>query len=85
LDNSKEVPGRFVATSCDTSEILEPAEATLDNIAPFIGTLAETAEGHLLDLFGTTGFALRNSISDACAFITEIDQALAVDGEVTAI
>ena len=46
MDGSQEIPGEFVIPSCDTPEILEPTEATLDNIAPFIGALAETVEGH---------------------------------------
>lgn len=46
VDGSQEVSGEFVVTSCDASEILEPAEATLDDIAPFIGALAEAVEGH---------------------------------------
>jgi hypothetical protein len=46
VDGSQEVPGEFVVASCDTPEILEATEAALDNIARFIGALAETVEGH---------------------------------------
>jgi len=46
VDGSQEVPGEFVVTSCDPPEILEAAEATLDDIVPFIGALAEAVEGH---------------------------------------
>ena len=63
MDGSQEVPGEFVVTSRDTPEILEPAETTLDHIAPFIGALAEAWRVTLLDLFGMTGFAPRLTIS----------------------
>ena len=46
MDGSQEVSGEFVVTSSDTPETLEPAEATLDDIAPFIGALVEAVEGH---------------------------------------
>ena len=46
MDGSQEGSGKFVAASCDTPEILEPAETALDNVAPFVGAFAEAVEGH---------------------------------------
>ena len=46
MDGCQEVPGKFVVTSCDPPEVLEAAEATFDDIAPFIGALAEAVEGY---------------------------------------
>ncbi|MGY4286397.1 hypothetical protein ACVWXO_005617 [Bradyrhizobium sp. LM2.7] len=46
MDGSQEVPGEFVVASGDTPEILEAAEATLDDITPFIGALAKAVEGY---------------------------------------
>jgi hypothetical protein len=63
VDGSQEVSGKFVVASCDTPEILEPAETALDNIAPFVGAFTEAVEGHPVDLFGMTGFAPRLTIS----------------------
>jgi len=45
MDGGQEVPGEFVITRCDPPEVFEATEATLDNIAPFIGALAEAVEG----------------------------------------
>ena len=70
MDGSQEVSGKFVIASCNPPEILEPAEATLDDIAPFIGPLAEAVEGHpvgsvrddrlgaAIDDFGAKGVAV---------------------------
>ena len=54
---------KFVVASCDTPEVLEPAETALDNIAPFVGALLKLWRVTLLDLFGMTGFAPRLTIS----------------------
>jgi len=44
VDGGQEVSCEFVVTSGDTPEILEPAEATLDYITPFISALVEAVE-----------------------------------------
>lgn len=56
MNGSQEVPCEFVVTSCHTPEILEPTEATLDYIAPFIGSLAEAVEGHPVGFVWNDGF-----------------------------
>ena len=44
VDGGQEVPREFVIASCDTPEVLEATEATLDDISPFVGALAEAVE-----------------------------------------
>ena len=46
MNGSQEISGKFVVASCDTPEILEPAETALDDVAPLIGAFAEAVEGH---------------------------------------
>jgi len=46
VNGSQEISGKFVVASCDTPEILEPAETALDDVAPLIGAFAEAVEGH---------------------------------------
>lgn len=55
MDGSQEISGKFVVASCDTPEILEPAEAALDDIAPFVGTFAEAVEGQSVGFVGNDG------------------------------
>ena len=62
MDGSQEGSGKFVAASCDTPEILEPAETALDNIAPFIEALAEAVEGYPVGFVWNDGF--RAAIDD---------------------
>lgn len=62
MDGSQEVSGKFVVASCDTPEILEPTEATLDNVAPFVGAFAEAVEGHPVGFVWNDG--LRAAIDD---------------------
>ena len=45
MDGGQEIPSKLVIASCDTPEVLEPAEATLDDISSFVGALAEAVEG----------------------------------------
>ena len=40
VDGCQEVSGKVVVASCDTPEILEPAETALDKIAPSVGAFA---------------------------------------------
>jgi len=59
VDGCQEVSGKFVVTSCEPPEVLEAAEASLDDVAPFIGALVEAVEGHPVgfvwnDRLGTT-------------------------------
>jgi len=65
VDGSQEVSGEFVVTSCDPPEILEPAEATLDHITPFIGALAEAVEGYPVGFIRNDG--LGAAIDDVSA------------------
>jgi hypothetical protein len=46
VDGSQEISGNFVVASCDAPEILEPAETSLDDVAPLIGAFAEAVEGN---------------------------------------
>jgi hypothetical protein len=46
VNGGQEISSKFVVASCNTPEILEPAETALDNVAPFVGAFAEAVEGH---------------------------------------
>src|SRR3712207_7436912 len=51
VDGGQEVPCELIIASCNTSEVLEATEATLDDISSFVGTLAEArSEEHTSEL-----------------------------------
>src|SRR5262245_45013778 len=50
LDGGEEVASEFVITRSDTPEILEPAEAALDDIAPLVGAFVEAMESYSVGL-----------------------------------
>jgi len=52
---ARKFSGEFVVSGGDAPEIVEPAEAALDDVAPFVGAFAEAVENFLLDLLGITG------------------------------
>lgn len=37
MNGGEEIPGELVVTGCDAAEILEPAEAALDDVASLVG------------------------------------------------
>ena len=44
MNRGEEVSGELVVPGCDPAEVLEAAEAALDNIAPLVGALVELVE-----------------------------------------
>jgi len=56
VHGSQEVSRKFVVASCNAPEILEPAKAALDNIAPSVGAFAEAVEGHSVRFVWNEGF-----------------------------
>src|ERR1700726_1311495 len=60
-NGGEKVAGELVISGSDAPEILEPAEAAFDDVAPFVGTLAEGVEGYSVGL-------VRNDRARAAAF-----------------
>ena len=60
-NGGEKVAGELVISGGDAPEILEPAEAALDDVAPFVGALAEAVEGYSVGL-------VRNDGASAAAF-----------------
>jgi hypothetical protein len=60
-NGGEKVAGELVISGSDAPEILEPAEAAFDDVAPFVGTLAEGVEGYSVGL-------VRNDRAGAAAF-----------------
>ena len=44
MNRGEEVSGELVVPGCDPSEVLEAAEAALDDVAPLVGALVELVE-----------------------------------------
>jgi len=50
MDGGEEISGKFVISGGDAPEILESAEAALDDVAPFVGAFAEWVESYSVGL-----------------------------------
>lgn len=55
MNSSEEVPGELVVASGNSAEILEPAEAALDDVAPSVGPFVETMDPDAIGFVGNDG------------------------------
>ncbi len=52
MNGSQEVSGELVIASGDAAKVLEPAKATLDDVAALVGALAEGMDGNAIGFVG---------------------------------
>ena len=71
MKSGEEVPGEFVVAGGNSPEVLEPAKAAFDDIAPFIGLFVEAVESDAIGLVGNDGLgaALGNLRAQVIAII----------------
>ena len=55
MDPGKEVAGKFIVSGCDAPEVLESAEGALDDVSPFVCSLAEAMQSHSVGFVGNDG------------------------------
>jgi hypothetical protein len=55
MNSSQEIPGELVVSSGYAPEILEPAEAALDDISAFVGTFVEAMDDDTVGFIGDYG------------------------------
>ena len=55
MDGCEEISGEFVVASGYAPEILEPAEATLDDVSAFVGAFVEMMQGDAVGFVGNDG------------------------------
>lgn len=56
MDACEKVSGELIVSSCDASKILEPAEATLDDVSAFVGAFVEAMERNSIRFVGNDWF-----------------------------
>ena len=55
MNSSQEIAGELVVSGGDAAEVLEPAEAALDDVSAFIGTLVEGMDDDAVGFVGDDG------------------------------
>ena len=55
MNSGQEIPGELVISRGDAPEVLEPAEAALDDISAFVGTFIEAMDGDSVGFIGDYG------------------------------
>ena len=55
MNSCQEIPGELVVSGGDAPEILEPAEAALDDISAFVGALVEAKDDDTVGFVGDDG------------------------------
>ena len=55
MNSSQEIAGELVVSGGDAPEVLEPAEAALDNISAFVGTFVEAMDDDTVGFIGDYG------------------------------
>jgi hypothetical protein len=55
MNSGQEIPSELVVSGSDAPEVLEPAEAALDNIPAFVGTFVEAMDGDTVGFIGDYG------------------------------
>ena len=55
MNSGHKISGQFVIARCDAAKVFEPAEAPLDDIAPFIGLFVEAVEHDTVGFVGNDG------------------------------
>src|SRR5579863_952678 len=76
VNSGEEVSGEFVISGGDPTEILEPAEAAFDDIAPSISLLVETMDSDAIGFVGNDGLCatlddLRSQVVAVVTFVGE--------------
>lgn len=56
MNGGEEISREFVVSRCNSPEILEPAEGSLNDVSAFVGPLIETVEPHPVGFVGNDGF-----------------------------
>ena len=55
MNSGQEIPSELVVSGGDAPEVLEPAEAALDNISAFVGTFVEAMDDDTVGFIGDYG------------------------------
>lgn len=55
MNSGHEIPGELVVSGCYAPEVLEPAEAALDDVSAFVGTFVETMDDDTVGFIGDYG------------------------------
>ena len=55
MNSGQEISGELVVSGGDTPEVLEPAEAALDDISAFVGTVVEAMDDDTVGFIGDYG------------------------------
>jgi hypothetical protein len=55
MNSGQEIPGELVVSGGDAAEVLEPAEASLDDVSAFVGTLVEAMDDDAVGFVGDDG------------------------------
>jgi len=55
MNSSQEIPGELVVSGGDAAEVLEPAEAALDDVSAFVGTFVEAMDDDPVGFIGDYG------------------------------
>lgn len=55
MNSGEEIAGEFVVSGSNAAEILEPAEAAFDDVAPFVGPFVETMDSDAIGFVGNDG------------------------------
>jgi len=63
MNSGQEIPSELVVSGGYAPEVLEPAEAALDDISAFVGTFVEAMDDDTVGFIGDTGLAPRLTIS----------------------
>lgn len=56
MDACEKVSGELIVSGCDPSEILKPAEASLDDVSAFVGAFVEAMERNSIRFVGNDWF-----------------------------
>src|SRR5579883_2681738 len=63
MNSGQEIPRQLVVTGGDPPEVLEAAEAALDDVSSLVGSFVEAMKEDAVGLVGMTGLAPRLTIS----------------------
>ena len=55
MNGSQEIAGELVVSGCDSAEVLEPAEAALDDVSAFVGAFVEAMDDDTVRFVGDYG------------------------------
>jgi len=76
MNSSQEIPGELVVSGGDAAEVLEPAEAALDDVSAFVGALVESMDDDAVGFVGDDGLG-----AETYDFATKVVAVISFVGE----